>query len=153
MTMPHCEPKDRKRRGGEALLVVLLAAGSTLTIPTPLVAQELALRAQTLDSQAQPGAESAIVVPYELASAGAVPPVLPPDGSDQAQPQRPARAARAPASTPETTSTARRSLDVQEDGTANAGPNRRARTLDSEERQPLDPRAERTGSIEGFPPR
>lgn len=165
--MPHCEPKDRKRRGGEALLVVLLAAGSTLTIPTPLVAQELALRAQTLDSQAQPGAESAIVVPYELASAGAVPdpqdtaetgldddpPIFPPDGFDQEQAQRPARAARATASTPETTSTARRSLDVQEDGTANAGPNRRARTLDSEERQPLDPRAERTGSIEGFSPR
>jgi len=31
--------------------------------------------------------------------------------------------------------------------------NRRARTIDSEDRQPLDPRAERTGAIEGTAPR
>lgn len=151
--MPRRQPKNRTRRKSDVLLALLVAAGAgALARPVPLAAQELGLRGDI----AEPGASVPV---YEPVSPGAVPdeadrtaqtrddgfaPMPPQDGISADTEAEEAGTAALP-QTPVATSDDEATADAAE-------PNPRIRAAGAQEREPLDPGVDRTGSIEGAPP-
>ena len=159
--MSHVQPLRGRRRGRTAFHALFLAAGTALLLcPVPLAAQQANTNPQDLTGAATPA--------YRPVSPGAVPEATDPntsgdagtifvdDGTDaSAAPLVPAVAAdpsRSGADDQATAATPPRSRAAQAATDADAASgltNRRARSIDVDDRQPLDPRAERTGAIEG----
>jgi hypothetical protein len=158
--MPALRPDRRTRPGLGALQALLLAATAAgLTVAGPSQAQETsALRGSLIADDAEPTpvpeedtAQAETIPLYEPASPGALPEqpanATPPDpfaDNDTQTDGETAEGEGTPADTAAAQSVADQETDPTSTGTV------REPTIDSVERQPLDPGAERVQAIEGL---